>query len=169
MAAFSDADVERLDYRLLRDGPISAYFDRRILTEDLRWLREHRYHVDYFDAGSWSSTEVAFDELAARLEFPDYFGRNLDALNDCLSELPVPAESGRVVVLERFDRLYASTTEWAWDLLDIFASQSRGHLLFGERLIVLLQSDDPRLSTRSVGACAVGWNPREWLNSSRGL
>jgi hypothetical protein len=74
-----------------------------------------------------------------------------------------------VVVLERFDQLYSRTPEWAWTFLDIFASQSRRHLLFGERLLVLLQSDDPRLLVRPVGACPVGWNRREWLDSSRGL
>jgi RNAse (barnase) inhibitor barstar len=169
MAAFSDADVGRLDYALLQNGPISGYFDRRILAEDLRWLREHQYQIDTFDSGSWASKEVAFDELAARLEFPDYFGRNLDALNDSLGELPVPMDSGRVVVLERFDQLYARTPEWAWTLLDVFADQSRSHLLFGERLIVLLRSDDPRLSIRPVGDCPVAWNRREWPSSSRGL
>jgi hypothetical protein len=169
MAAFSDTDVGRLDDALLQNGPISAYFDRRVLAEDLRWLREQRYHIDTFDSGGWASKEVAFDELAARLEFPDYFGRNLDALNDCLSELPVPMDSGRVVVFERFDLLYGRTPEWAWSFLDIFAHQSRSHLLFGERLIVLLQSDDPSLSIRPVGASGVSWNRREWPSSSRGL
>ena len=133
MATFSDADVGHLDHQLLQNGPITSYFDRRILAEDLRWLREHRYHINTFDAGSWSSKEVAFDELAARLEFPDDFGRNLDALNDCLSELPIPMDSGRVVVFERFDQLSVRTPEWAWSFLDICASQSRRHLLFGKK------------------------------------
>ncbi|HET6981835.1 MAG TPA: barstar family protein, partial [Myxococcaceae bacterium] len=156
MAAFSDADTGRLDYQLLRDGPISSYFDRRILAEDLVWLRQQGYAVDILDAGSWSSAEVALDALAATLEFPEYFGRNLDALNDCLSELPIPDESGRVVVLEGFDQLYASKPEWSWNLLDVFAGQSRSHLLFGKRLIVLLRCGDPRLFVQPVGACPVG-------------
>jgi hypothetical protein len=78
-------------------------------------------------------------------------------------------DSGRVVVFERFDQLYVRTPEWAWSLPDIFASLSRRHLLVGKRLLVLLQSDDPGLLVRPVGACPVGSNRSEWLNSSRGL
>jgi len=169
MAAFRENEYQRLDYELLKSGPITSYFDRRVLAEDTRWLREHGYVVDAFDAGTWVGKDQALQELAKALEFPDYFGGNLDALNDCLSTLRIPIDSGRAVVLERFDRLYASERDWAWNLLDIFAVQSRTHLLFGGRLIVRLQSDDPRLSVAPVGANPVTWNRREWMNKNRGL
>ena len=34
------------------------------------------------------SRETAYDYLKAQLELPDYFGRNLDALRDSLTDLP---------------------------------------------------------------------------------
>jgi hypothetical protein len=42
-----------------------------------------------------------FDEFAARLEFPDYFGKNWPALSECLSDLEwLPGSGYAIVVLE---------------------------------------------------------------------
>ena len=38
-------------------------------------------------AASWDTPEKAHDALAQALSFPDYYGRNLDALHDCLTEV----------------------------------------------------------------------------------
>lgn len=46
---------------------------------------------------------------------------------------------------------------------------SRLLLLFGLRLIVLVQSNDPEISFDPVGGRSVMWNGREWFNKSRGL
>lgn len=37
-----------------------------------------------------TSKEAFFREIAVALEFPEYFGRNLDALWDCLTDLTEP-------------------------------------------------------------------------------
>jgi len=42
-------------------------------------------------------------------------------------------------------------------------------LLLGQRLLALVQSDDPRIRFERIGAVPVNWNPREWLDSDRGL
>ncbi len=38
-------------------------------------------------AAQWRTAEQAHDALARGLCFPDYYGRNLDALHDCLTTL----------------------------------------------------------------------------------
>ena len=46
-----------------------------------------------------------FDEIAATLKFPDYFGHNLDALDECLSDLEWLRENGWVLVFLNADNL----------------------------------------------------------------
>ncbi len=172
MAVFRDDDPsawQRLDLRLLQNGPIAMYWKPAILVEDLGWFAANHYAIDRLDCSTWADRELAHTALATAFKFPDYYGRNLDALNDCMSDLEVPEEGGRVIALEHFDVPAKALGDFAYVLLDIIASIAHGKLLFGRRLIALVQSDDPALGFPPVGAHAVGWNPREWLNKARGL
>lgn len=44
----------------------------------------------YLDGRALESREALHQALAALLCFPDCYGRNLDALHDCLTDLPGP-------------------------------------------------------------------------------
>jgi hypothetical protein len=161
-------DFQRLDWTLLQNGAINLYLRTELLAEDAEWLKAHNYLVDSFYCSAWGSEEDMHEALASGLEFPDYYGRNLDALNDCISDLEIPEESGRVLIFHRYDAFAAAFPRAAWVILDIIESKSRFLLLFG-RLFALVQSADPRISFEPVGARPVMWNRREWLNKSRGL
>ncbi len=162
-------DFQRVDWTLLQDGAINLYLRPEFLAEDAEWLKSHNYRLDSFDCSAWGSEEDVHEALASGLEFPDYYGRNLDALNDCISDLEIPEESGRVLIFHRYDAFAAKFPREAWVILDIIESKSRFLLLFAKRLFALVQSDDPRLSFEAVGGHPVMWNQREWLNKSRGL
>lgn len=171
MAVFGDdpQECQRLDLRLLKNGSIHLYYRPAVLAEDVEWLRQHDYRVDIFDCSRWEAEEVMHEEFARRLNFPGYYGKNLDALNDCLSDLDVPDVGGRVFVFHRYDVFNASVGKVAWHVLDIIDGNSWLHLLFGRRLFALVQSDNPRMEFPPLGSRSAGWNPREWLNQSRGL
>ena len=47
--------------------------------------------------------QPVFEALARALAFPDWFGRNWDALEDCLSDLSWREAAGHVVILEGND------------------------------------------------------------------
>ena len=172
----SDAQTTHpVDFRLVHNTFVTMFWRSSLLDETIEWLRSHAYDVVEFDAASWGSVADMFDDVAAGLEFPDYFGRNLDALNDCMRDVASGEygwradAAGLVIVLRGFDAFASVDSRTAQILLDIFADQARCAILIGNRIICLVQSDDPRLSFDPVGAMPVLWNDAEWLNSKRGL
>ena len=155
--------------KLLQNGAVGLYFRRQVLAEDIEWLKEHDYRVDTFECSVWLSESEMHEALSCGLQFPDYYGRNLAALNDGISDIEVPEEGGRVLVFNRYDSFAARVPHVAWSVLDLMEFRSRQFLLFGRRSMILVQSDDPEISLELGGGCSVMWDPREWLRSSRGL
>ena len=145
------------------------YWQRRLLETDAQWLVDHAYRLYRFDCDRWSSDQRALVEMGIALEFPDYYGRNLDAFNDCLGDLEIPVDGGAGIVLLRYDHFAMQSPVAAQAVLDIIADNARSFMLFGRRLVTLVQSDNPRLSFDAVGATPVMWNSSEWLNKNRGL
>ena len=160
---------QRLDWRLLQNSPVTLYFSNTVLAGDVSWFRDHGYRVVSLSAGQHESLEGLLTAMAERLAFPDYFGRNLDAFNDCLSDVEIPPEGGLVLVLQDFNLFANACRPAAQALLDICATSSRHFLLTGRRFLVLLHSADPRIAIEPVGATPVLWNPQEWLNTKRGV
>jgi len=166
---------DAVDYRLVRNTFVTMFWKRSILDDTVRWLAEHDYDVVTLDAGSWNSARDMYRDVAEALDFPDYFGQNLDALNDCMRDV-VSGDygwrkdaRGLVLVLTGFEMFAALERRTAQVMLDIFADRARSASLTGTRLICLIQSNDPRLRFEPVGAMPVMWNDAEWLNTRRGL
>jgi hypothetical protein len=173
-----DADARTMhpmDFRLVQNTFITMYCRPSLLGATVGWLRSRSYEVAEFDAGSWTSAAGMLDDLAERLQFPSYFGRNLDALNDCMRDVAsheygwAAGATGLVIVLTAFDAFAAVDRRTAQIMLNIIADQARSAILVGNRIICLVQSNDPQLSFEPVGAMPVLWNDAELVNSSRGL
>lgn len=126
-----NADAEtshRVDFRLVQNTFVTMFWERSILAEVIGWLGDHRYDVVSFDAASWTSTDVMFDDVARGLDFPDYFGRNLAALTDCMRDVASsrygwsPNSTGLVIVLRAFDSFARFDRRTAQIMLDIVAA-----------------------------------------------
>ena len=96
---------------------------RAYRVEDLMHAAEGAgQHFLYADLSSAQSKQEVLDKIAESFLFPNHFGKNLDALYDCMTDLVHKAgtQPGFVVVLEqlpdnpRFDR------EAREQLLDVF-------------------------------------------------
>ncbi|OOP63131.1 barnase inhibitor [Arthrobacter sp. SRS-W-1-2016] len=175
MNAFgSEADVEHdLDFRLLINTAVSLFHRRPVLDETTTWLAEQGYQVTILDASSWSSEADVHAAISEALDFPSYYGRNLDALNDCLRDVIShdygwdADATGFVLAFLGYDAFALACPGTAQTLLDIIAQRSREAALFGHRMICLVQSNDSRISFDPVGATPVLWNDAEWLDSRR--
>lgn len=175
MAAFDPFDdlSQDLAFQLMVHSSVTLFWRRALLDETTDWLEKSGYHVVRLDAAGWTGEEDLHRDIAAALSFPDYYGRNLDALNDCLRDVAVqdygwPAGvTGLVLTFTGYDSFVARSPQVAQVVLDIIAGQARSALLFGQRLLTLVQTDDPRLVFGPVGAAPVVWNDVEWLEESR--
>lgn len=69
-----------------------------------------------------TSKDAFLDQIARLMEFPDYFGRNWDALEDCLTDLAWIDASAVVLVLDKTDRFARSHPEDWRIALDVLRS-----------------------------------------------
>jgi RNAse (barnase) inhibitor barstar len=170
-AAFGDDDAtrERLDWRLLQNGAVVLYHKRQVMVEDTAWLMSAGYRVYELDAARWSDARAFHADVKRVLEFPDYYGHNLAALADCLSEMKLPPGGAVAIQIRHYDHFARAEPHLAQSVLDALETTSRRLLLTGRRLLAQIQSDDPRIKFERVGAMPVNWNPREWLDSERGV
>lgn len=73
-----------------------------------------------------TTTERLFQEWAAALQFPSYFGENWDAFEECLSDLEWLPPGGLVLFITRADRLLELAPEMDLDTLaDILTTVAR--------------------------------------------
>lgn len=170
-----DPDADDPGLRIAAEGFVVKFWDRRVLAAGIAHLRGAGYGIVEIDATGVTATVDLLDVFAEKLGFPSYFGRNLDALDDCMGDVAAgeygvdPAATGLVLVLHRFDAFAAHEPRAAREVLDIIALSARAAILIGRRLLCLVQSDDPALEFAPIGATPVGWNAAEFRDVDRGL
>src|ERR1700733_7227341 len=103
MACFSENELERLDYQLLKNSFVTLYFRPQFLAEDIATLKSFGYLSAEFVSSSWKSEQDFYDVFATALKFPNYFGRGLDALNDCMWDIEIPFDAGLAIAFSNFD------------------------------------------------------------------
>lgn len=86
------------------------------------------YFTAYVDGAEIPDKAALMGALAAAFRFPAYFGRNWDALLDCLRSLPdeIPAE-GYVLAVRNSDLFLSSSPKDLEDFADI-AGEARSFL-----------------------------------------
>ncbi|WP_433327905.1 barstar family protein [Spirillospora sp. CA-294931] len=174
MAAFApDADPSDLAYSLMMNSFITLFWRPALLEETTEALRAQSYDIVHLDALTWTTEQDLHQAFASALDFPAYYGHNLDALHDCLGDVAAyaygttPQATGLVLVITAYDTFTATNPAPAQTTLDIFAAQARAAALTGHRMMCLIQTNNPTLKFTPVGATPIPWNPAESLTTSR--
>lgn len=74
------------------------------------------------DGKLMTGRKEAYDHIAEVMILPEYFGHNLDALADCLSEL----DDSSIVILNNSAFMMKSLEDYGEKLLDTFRDSSLG-------------------------------------------
>ena len=107
---FTDADMDRADWRLLQEGAVSLFWKPQVLDAAKDDLKQLGYEILDIECGHGVEHFRAQVSLALRWE--EQFGYspwtgNLDALNDALREYPAPASGRSALALLGFHALAA--------------------------------------------------------------
>jgi RNAse (barnase) inhibitor barstar len=171
MPPFRPEEINDADWDLFQNSPVARVQDGPVLDNYITRLEAKGYRVVQFDCAAWLDEGTMHAELKERLQFPDYYGRNLDALNDCLRSLDIDSVLGIVIVLWSFESLIGNAQfrdKTPWHILDIISGRSRGHLMFGRRFMAIAQmGDEAPLAFRKLGAVFVAENRFESTNRFR--
>ena len=81
----------------------------------------HAYEVKVFQGSRMRTKAGLFQEFAAALQFPYYFGNNWDALHDCLEDLQWLPADGYVLFLSDSAQLLAEDHNAVTILLQVLA------------------------------------------------
>jgi hypothetical protein len=155
------------DFHLLKNGPVTLYHRHEVLDDTVATLEGLGYLVHRLDARTWVTQDAFAASVKEELDFPDYFGGNLDAFNDCMRDVAAfeygadRESAGTAFVFTGYDAFAAVDRRAAQIVLDIMADTARVGLLHGHRMICLVQSDDRDIRFDPVGATPVGWSLAE--------
>ncbi|MEM1505804.1 barstar family protein [Domibacillus sp. 8LH] len=152
---------------LMLNGSVKLFMSNKILDKYIADISHEGFEIYTFDCSRWDSKNYHHD-LAAVLDFPCYYGENLDAFNDCLSDM-VEEETDFVLVFKNYELFAKQNLEVAFKLLDIIQINSWRFLIEDVKLLSFVQSNDATMSFPNLGAMSAEWNGEEWLDKDRGL
>lgn len=173
LAAFTASEIEDQwpVWQLFQNGGVALFFQPAVLDDVTEKLAQSGYQIHTIDCLYHLDEQAALFAIVDALKIARYEQIGLDGFNDFMSQIDFDGCTGVVVVLKAFHRFRQAFPEFAFHILDIMADNHRSHLLVGNRLLTLVQSDDPRIDEQIgwIGGYKPSWNPAEWMSKSRGV
>ncbi len=133
--------MNKIDALVAGEIPAGLYrFSSRARPETLaEELAEHGWRCFWLDGGKIDDKASFLRACAEAMQFPDYFGRNWDALEECLSDLSwVPAD-GYVLVYDQAARFVSGQPDEWYTARDILSGAVDAWAADGTPLYVLLR------------------------------
>ena len=98
-----------------------------------------------------ANKDALLERFASALEFPDWFGGNWDALEDCLGDLSWRPQGDRVLLIEGFESLALVSHDDFRVLLDLLADVAEHWSAQGRAFVVLFLDPEHKLGLRPWG------------------
>jgi RNAse (barnase) inhibitor barstar len=112
-----------------------------------RRLELEGWRVFYLDGREIDDKQSFLRSCATAMEFPDYFGKNWDALEECLNDLSWVEADGYVILFDHADTFELGAPR-AWSTaMDILADAAKGWHDAGTPMFVLLRGSKAVLPT----------------------
>ncbi len=95
------AKVESLFNNNIRPG---IYFiDIQLSTDYLSQMaKKHNFSLFYIDGASITDKETFFKKFSSAMKFPDYFGENWDAFDECITDMEWCRSIGYIILYDNF-------------------------------------------------------------------
>jgi hypothetical protein len=110
----------------LSDAAKSGVYAAPHLEDILDATRGSGLQVARIDLGGAAGKDALLDRISAALRFPDWFGRNWDALEDCLADLSWSKARGHVLLFESASDLSLPDRKTLTGILEAAAADWRG-------------------------------------------
>jgi hypothetical protein len=171
MAAFTqeEIDADWPTWNLFQNGGVVLFRRHDLLQASVEHLIAANYKVVVVDCHQHASVFILCGAVVTSLGVADCELVNLDSFNDFIYQIEFEGQKGVVIALTNFMDAWKLEPRRALDVADILADNHRGHLLMGNRLLTLLQCDDPNMDQvmGRIGGCLPIWNSAEWLRANR--
>ena len=120
-------------------------------TELADFNRDDRAKIFYIDGQSIVDCASLFHQFATTIQFPEYFGHNWDALEDCLTDLfDEDAVDRQIIILDRLDN-FAIDDPYQWSMLsDICKSTVEYWQDTATPMYILISSNLPQLTQANL-------------------
>lgn len=135
-----------------------------LVGEPRRYVHKTSAIVREVEGGRCSNKDALMSEFAEALSFPDYFGRNWDALEECLADLSwLPSAEVVVVIRSAIDVCREDAQEFRTFIAVMKAATARGagNVASGShqrRLIIKLQTTRPQAPALRARLASIGFD-----------
>lgn len=80
--------------------------------------QEHAFSIWTLDGRKMKNDETVFEHFAEVLRFPGYFGRNWDAMDECLRDMEWAPADAHLIVINDADNLFLTSPSTFYALVD---------------------------------------------------
>jgi len=120
-----------------RSGLYSLTRAQRIAMEKCAPANFCRLHADL---GACADTANLLAKLGEALNFPDWYGKNFDALNDCLTDPDWQPAAGHLLFLDGLASLRHGDPEGFGTLIEVLQAAAKAHRTAGHPFWLLFDT-----------------------------